>query len=87
MKPTTLVMGFTGMAMAFVGGIVALPVLVFVLAAAAGPVFVFGALVGIAWLARPRLRPKARPAIAAGSLPGVLASVPASNNIKPRPAR
>ena len=87
MKPTTLVMGFTGMAMAFAGGIVALPVLVFVLAAAAGPVFVFGALGGVLWLARPRLRPKARPAITAGPLPGVLASVPASNNIKPRPAR
>ena len=85
MKPTTMVMGFTGMAMAFAGGIVALPALVFVLAAAAGPVFVFGTAAGVLWLARPRVRPKARPlrqAIAAGSLPGVLA-MPA-NNIRRR---
>ena len=74
MKPATLALGVTGMAMAFAGGIVALPALVFLAAAAAGPVLVLGTLVGIAWLARPRLRPKARPlrpAIAAGPLPGV----------------
>ena len=71
MKPATLALGVTGMAMAFVGGIVALPVLVFVLAAAAGPVLAFGTVAGVLWLARPRLRPKARPAITAGSLPGV----------------
>ena len=74
MKPTTLAMGFTGMAMAFAGGIVALPALVFVLAAAAGPMFAFGTAAGVLWLACPRARPKARPlrpAIAAGPLPGV----------------
>ena len=86
MKPTTLAMGVAGMALTFAGGIVALPALVFLVAAAAGPVFVFGALGGVLWLARPRLRPKARPAITAGPLPGVLASVPA-NNIRRRPAR
>ncbi|CAK6692392.1 hypothetical protein OGCDGJMD_01223 [Cyanobium usitatum str. Tous] len=86
MKPTTLAMGVAGMALTFAGGIVALPALVFLVAAAAGPVFVFGTVAGVLWLARPRLRPKARPAIAAGPLPGVLASVPA-NNIRRRPAR
>jgi hypothetical protein len=82
MKPTTLVMGLTGMALAFAGGCIALPALVFLVAAAAGPIFVFGTLVGIVWLARPRTRPKARPmrqVIPAGPLPRVWASAPANN--------
>ena len=74
MRPATLAMGVTGMALAFAGGCVVLPMAALLVAAAAGPVVVFGTLVGIAWLARPRVRPKTRPmrpAIAAGPLPGV----------------
>jgi hypothetical protein len=81
MKPTTLVMGLTGMALAFAGGVVALPALVFLVAAAAGPVFVGGTLVGIVWLARPKGRPM-QSAIPAGPLPRAWASAPA-NNIRP----
>jgi hypothetical protein len=86
MKPTTLVMGLAGMALAFAGGCIVLPIAAFLVAAAAGPVFVGGTLAGIVWLARPRVRPKARPmqpAIPAGALPRVLASPPA-NNIRRR---
>ena len=82
MRPATLVTGITGMALAFAGGCVVLPIAAFLVAAAAGPVFVFGALVGIVWLACPRVRPKTRPmrqAIPAGALPRVWASAPANN--------
>ena len=82
MKPTTLVMGITGMALAFAGGCVALPALVFLVASLMGPVFVAGIVVGVVWLARPRVRPKTRPmrqVIPAGALPRVWASAPANN--------
>ena len=86
MRPATLVTGITGMALAFAGGCIVLPIAAFLVAAAAGPVFVAGTVVGIAWLARPRVRPRTRPmrqAIPAGALPRVWASAPA-NNIKCR---
>jgi len=85
-RPATLVTGITGMALAFAGGCIVLPIAAFLVAAAAGPVFVAGTVVGIAWLARPRVRPRTRPmrqAIPAGALPRVWASAPA-NNIKCR---
>jgi len=44
-------MGGMGLALVFGGGIIALPALVFLLAAAAGPVFVFGIGGYLVWLA------------------------------------
>ena len=82
MRPATLVTGITGMALAFAGGCIVLPIAAFLVAAAAGPVFVGGTLVGVVWLARPKRRPM-RQAIPAGALPRVWASAPA-NNIKCR---
>ena len=82
MKRATLVLGFAGMALAFTGGLIVLPVAVFLLAAISGPLFVAGTLVGIAWLARPKRR-LPQVAIAAGPLPVVQALMPASNNIRP----
>jgi hypothetical protein len=86
MKPATLALCLAALAMAFAGGCIVLPIAAFLVAAAAGPVFVAGTVVGIAWLARPRVRPRTRPmrqAIPAGALPRVWASAPA-NNIKCR---
>ena len=82
MKPATLAMGALGMALAFVGGSVVLPIAVFLAAAVAGPVFVGSTLVGILWLARPKRR-LPQVAITAGPLPAVGAMMPASNNIRP----
>jgi len=81
MKPATLALCLAALAMAFAGGCIVLPIAAFLVAAAAGPVFVFGALGGVLWLARPKGRPM-QPAIPAGPLPRVLASAPA-NNIRP----
>ena len=82
MKPATLALGFAGMALAFTGGLIVLPVAVVLLAAISGPLFVAGTLGGIVWLARPKRRlPQA--AIPAGLLPAVVALMPASNNIRP----
>ena len=44
-------MGGLGMALAFAGGLIVLPMAAFMVAAAAGPLFVFGIGLGLIWLA------------------------------------
>jgi len=50
MKSAPFLGGF-GMALAFAGGLIVLPMAAFMVAAAAGPVFVFGTGIGLIYLA------------------------------------